>query len=334
MKTSNLLRHKVSKKKRRLVQDGFDLDLSYITNQIIAMGFPSEKFESIYRNSMKDVQRFLKFRHGDKYYVYNLCSEGEYDVKKFDGRVVRFPFDDHNCPNFADLIPLCEDIQNWLAADAGNVSVIHCKAGKGRTGLLVCVYILFNGEKETSEEALSYYASLRTTNQKGVTIPSQIRWVYYFEKLMQFRRVGKSIPDNGPLRLNEILVGPEAKIFNHIEIITSNGLKHTSSNWRKDWKVPQDGGGILIKLPKDANSVILHRDFKVVFYRTKMMGKRRVWSFWANTLFIENNCLILDKSSLDKVNKDKAAPHFRLQAFFNDDNKKFAGTLVESEKIE
>lgn len=37
---TKLARHLVSKQKRRFQQDGFDLDLSYITESIIAMGIP------------------------------------------------------------------------------------------------------------------------------------------------------------------------------------------------------------------------------------------------------------------------------------------------------
>lgn len=51
--TKNLIKLMVSKKKKRFDYDGYNLDLSYITDQIIAMGFPAEKFESFYRNSME-----------------------------------------------------------------------------------------------------------------------------------------------------------------------------------------------------------------------------------------------------------------------------------------
>ena len=46
----NLIKHLVSKNKNRINNDNFDLDLSYITEHMIAMGYPSTGCESIYRN--------------------------------------------------------------------------------------------------------------------------------------------------------------------------------------------------------------------------------------------------------------------------------------------
>ena len=51
---------------------GFDLDLVYVTDRLIIMGWPASHFEALYRNRRKDVRRFLDAKHGEKYRVYNL----------------------------------------------------------------------------------------------------------------------------------------------------------------------------------------------------------------------------------------------------------------------
>ena len=129
---ADAIRSKVSKKKRRFQEDGFDLDLSYVTDRVIAMGYPSTSFEGVYRNRMKDVQRFFQKRHFNRYKVYNLCSERMYDASKFEGMVVRVPFNDHEpCP-FPRILPFCKDVHAWLSEHPQNVVAIHCKAGKGK----------------------------------------------------------------------------------------------------------------------------------------------------------------------------------------------------------
>jgi hypothetical protein len=131
------IRGLVSKKKRRFTEDGFDLDLTYITPNVIAMGFPSSGREGLYRNPLPEVQRFFETRHPGRYRIYNLCSERAYDGGDFLGRVARFPFDDHN-PCQLEVIPrFCADAESWLSAHPENVIAIHCKAVRGQTWCLV-----------------------------------------------------------------------------------------------------------------------------------------------------------------------------------------------------
>lgn len=125
------------------------------------------------------VKEFLDKKHGANYWVYNLCSEKErmYDPKKFDGRVTCYPFDDHHPPVFNLIQPFCDEVKSYLAQDERNVAVVHCKAGKGRTGVMICCYLLHIRAESagTAEDVLKLYGDKRTADQKGVTIPSQRR---------------------------------------------------------------------------------------------------------------------------------------------------------------
>jgi len=50
-----LIRKLVTKDKNRLINDEFNLDLTYITPWLIAMSFPSSGIESFYRNPISEV---------------------------------------------------------------------------------------------------------------------------------------------------------------------------------------------------------------------------------------------------------------------------------------
>ena len=142
--------------------------MAYITPRILAMGFPSTGCESMYRNSLKEY-KFLHFRHNSHYKVYNLCLEKGriYNKEVFKGKKVGlFPFMDHEpCP-IKLMLEFCTDLSLYLTRNDNGIGVVHCKAGKGRTGVMIICYLIFSGLCSNSFDAIEYFAAQRTINKK------------------------------------------------------------------------------------------------------------------------------------------------------------------------
>ncbi len=74
-------------------------------------------------------------------------------------------------------------MRDWIHGKEGRVIVVHCKAGKGRSGTAACSYLI-SEEGWTPEEALQRFTErrMRTGFGPGVSIPSQLRWVDYVRR--------------------------------------------------------------------------------------------------------------------------------------------------------
>ncbi|KAL9926634.1 uncharacterized protein LOC119644003 isoform X2 [Glossina fuscipes] len=340
---TNVLRNVVSKQRIRYKEKGFNLDLTYVCDNIIAMGYPAEKYESMYRNRLEDVYKFLEENHRDHYKIYNLCLERSYDIKKFHGRVSIYPFEDHNPPTIELIQKFCEDVDEWLKADSLNVAAVHCKAGKGRTGTMICCYLLYSGQQRSAEDALACYDEKRTKDRKGVTIPSQRRYVQYFSKLI---RLGLPY-ERRILQFCEIR-------FSEAHLLHSQGTAHCSISVLQDTtsavKV-QQLQSLSIDFRKtyilDMKNPALPVAGDIKVELTK--NNKKIFHFWFNTFFVTDSSVMegegndiklvytLRKWEIDDAHKDKEnkcfSEDFKVELVFYIDDNNFGRNQINTNHL-
>lgn len=178
------------------------------------MGLPAEGMASFYRNSRSDVIKYFGKFHKGKVKIYNLCddkyidtsttslaieknilnsSDCEFSVKRVP--VAYFPMQDHNPGPLKMIFYFCLDALLFLSRDPENVIAVHCKAGKGRTGLAIAAYMVFMEGCSDAYQAVEQFNFRRTEDMKGLRIPSQIRYIHYFHNflLSSFSKPYKSL---------------------------------------------------------------------------------------------------------------------------------------------
>ena len=217
-----------------------------------------------------------------------------------------------------------------MKVDERNIAAIHCKAGKGRTGVMICCYLVYTQLFKSAKEALVYYGKIRTSNGKGVTIPSQIRYVYYYDEFLKLRR------NQYPQRILIEMPHKVVKIYKiriiSIPSIQSGGfeplyrVKYPRGEnviYDSKWEESAGGAGKAKFLQdelsyydfriKSAN-LLVHGDVKIEFFHVNQMPphkREKAFHFWFNTSFIDQSgVLSMDKPMIEKAAKDKKCSKF------------------------
>jgi PTEN phosphatase family protein len=76
------------------------------------------------------------------------------------------------------MVRFVKDVEEWFARDSRNVIAVHCKGGKGRTGTMICVWLIRAGLIKDAASSLNYFGERRTDLNvsrkfQGVETPSQ-----------------------------------------------------------------------------------------------------------------------------------------------------------------
>lgn len=317
-------RQLISQNKRRYQQDGFDLDLTYVTNRVIATSFPSSGVWAIYRNPIDKVAHFLDTKHLERYKVFNLCSEKTYDTSHFHERVERVLIDDHNVPSLEQMQEFISHVKEWLGSHSDNVIVVHCKGGKGRTGTMICIWLIESGVFTSAANSLDYFGNRRTDTNvskkfQGVETPSQSRYVGYYEWM---KNHGGQLPDKVNLRITEVVItgmmylgaGNGSDFWMEVDQGRGNtvftAVFGTHKNCTVEYSPTSDT--LTIKL---INCPVVKGDTRVLFQTSSSDVPKHYedcpFYFWFHTGFIQDNELMLRRDDLDNPHKSKTWKFYR-----------------------
>ncbi|KAJ1660995.1 hypothetical protein IWQ61_000149 [Dispira simplex] len=264
------------------------LNLSYITPRLIAMCFPAQGMEGLYRNQISQVA-------AGQYKVYNLCLEQSYESSRFAAPVACYPFRDHTPPTLEQIHTFCQDVHAWLEEDSYHVAVIHCKAGKGRTGTMICAYLLFSKEVPSMEDAMRVFGSLRTFNGQGVTIPSQKRYLDYYTQYLHNTTVDLTkcitlqtltlhlhgCSGELPSWAKYLMVTVYERNANHEYPIATRGPFPLPNYHQNE---PSTTGKVVLALPLDNCEVA--GDFYIQVFSRQLFRTVTLFHFWLNTAFL------------------------------------------------
>lgn len=89
------------------------------------------------------LSEFVKRKFGSNFFIWNL-GEDTYDSEEFLNQVSHTDIKNYPVFPLANLLLIAVNIKNWVKQE-GNTALVHCGNNKGRSALLLAVYLYLDG---------------------------------------------------------------------------------------------------------------------------------------------------------------------------------------------
>ncbi|XP_074139675.1 tensin-3 isoform X1 [Sminthopsis crassicaudata] len=309
-----------------IMEEGYELDLTYITERIIAVSFPASCSEETYLHNLQDVTRMLKSKHGDNYLVINL-SEKRYDLTKLNPKIMDVGWPDLHAPPLDKMCTICKTQENWLNSDPQHVVVIHCRGGKGRIGVVISSYMHFTNVSASADQALDRFAMKKFFDDKVSALmqPSQKRYVHFLSGLLS----GSVKMNTTPLFLHFVILHgipnfdtggvcrPFLKLYQAMQPVYTSGIYNVG---------PENQSRVCIAIEP---AQLLKGDIMLKCYHKKYRSATRdvIFRLQFHTGAIQGYGLMFRKEDLDNANKDDRFPDYgKIELVFSATPEKIQGS--------
>ncbi|XP_062986654.1 tensin-3 isoform X2 [Elgaria multicarinata webbii] len=308
-----------------IMEEGYELDLTYITERIIAVSFPASCSEETYLHNLQDVTRMLKSKHGDNYLVLNL-SEKRYDLAKLNPKIMDVGWPDLHAPPLNKMCTICKAMETWLNSDSQHVVVIHCRGGKGRIGVVISSYMHFTNVSASADQALDRFAMKKFFDDKVSALmqPSQKRYVHFLSGLLS----GSVKMNTTPLFLHYVILHgipsfdaggvcrPFLKLYQAMQPVYTSGVYSVG---------PENQSRVCIAVEP---AQLLKGDIMLKCYHKKYRSATRdiIFRLQFHTGAIQGYGLVFGKEDLDNANKDDRFPDYgKVELVFSGSPEKIQG---------
>ncbi|KAF6122285.1 tensin 2 [Phyllostomus discolor] len=290
-----------------LMERRWDLDLTYVTERILAAAFPARPDEERHQSHLRELAHVLQSKHRDKYLLFNL-SEKRHDLTRLNPKVQDFGWPEMHAPPLDKLCSICKAMETWLSADPQHVVVLYCKGSKSKLGVIVSAYMHYSKISAGADQALATLTMRKFCEDKVAAElqPSQRRYINYFSGLLS----GSIRMNSSPLFLHYVLVPvlpafepgtgfqPFLKIYQSMQLVYTSGIYHIAG------PSPQQ---LCISLEP---ALLLKGDVMVTCYHKGGRGTDRTLVFRVqfHTCTIHGPRLTFPKDQLDEAWTDEKFP--------------------------